>query len=169
MQPGKQSLNYYRCAHIEMSIEINKNLTKFNWAAVAVLVFSIATHIILNIRIKMYKVNLQKSVQILQKNEQTKQSILFDFDKNSIVDFSKSSFTLLLSAFGQYSFAAFVNGIHPTRAGDFPNNMIVFLYNCGIPCCATSALLLIYYLRNSNLVRSLYKEIKTLLGLEQSL
>ena len=169
MQPGRQSLNYYRCVHIATSIEINNNITKFNWAAVAVLVFSIAIHIILNIRIKLYKYNLQKSVQILQKYEQTKQSTLYDFDKNAIVDFSKSAFILLLSAFGHYSFSAFVNEIHPTRAGDFPNNLIVFLYNCVIPCCATTVLLLIYYLRNSHLVRSLYMEIKVLIGSEESL
>ena len=152
-----------------MPSEINKNITKFNWTAVSVLIFSIAIHIILSIRIKLYKYNLQKSVQILQKSEQTKQNILFDIDNKTIVDFSKSSFTVLLSASSMFYLAVFVNRIHPTRAGDFPNNMIVFLYNCIIPCSATSVLLLVYYLRHLTLVKSLYREIKAFFGFEEPL
>ena len=153
-----------------MSYEIkNQNLNKFNWSAVLLLVFSIAIHIIFNIRIKLYKYNLQKAVPVLQKNEQIKQNVLFDIDSKTIVDFSKSSFTVLLSASCMISLSSFVNRIDPSRAMDFPNNMIVFLYNCIIPCSVTSVLLLVYYLRNSTLFKSLCREIKTLLGFEEPL
>ena len=164
LQPGKQTLNYYRCKHIEMPSEINKNITKFNWTMVLVLIFSIAIHIILNIRIKLYKYNLQKYFLVLQKSEQTKQNILCDIDNKTIVDFSKSSFTVVLSASVVYSLAGFVNRMHPMLAVDFPNNMIVFLYNCIIPCSVTSVFLLVYYLRNFILIKSLCREIKKLFG-----
>ena len=116
-----------------------------------------------------FPLQVTKSVQILQKSEQAKQNILFDIDKKTIVDFTKSSFTVLIAASSMISLSIIVNRMNPTRIDEFPYNMIVFLYNSIIPSSATGILLVAYYLRNCIIFKSLCREIKTLLRIEEPL
>ena len=154
-------MNYLRCKYPEISLEVNKIQIKSNWTAIALILFSIAIHILLTVRIKLYKQKLQKSVQILQKSEQAKQNTLFEIDSKTIVNFSKTSFTMLICASSVVFLAAFVNRIDPNKMNEFPNNMIIFLYNCIIPCSTTSVLLLVYYIGNLTLWKSISREIQS--------
>ena len=116
-----------------------------------------------------FRLQVTKSVQILQKSEQAKQNILFDIDKKTIVDFTKSSFTVLIAASSMISLSIIVNRMNPTRIDEFPYNMIVFLYNSIIPSSATCILLVAYYLRNFIILKSICREIKILLRIEEPL
>ena len=116
-----------------------------------------------------FRLQVTKSVQILQKSEQAKQNILFDIDKKTIVDFTKSSFTVLIAASSMISLSIIVNRMNPTTIDEFPYNMIFFLYNSIIPSSATCSLLVAYYLRNFIILKSICREIKILLRIEEPL
>jgi hypothetical protein len=164
LQPGRQTLSYYHCKYTESAVD-DASPTKYNWVLITAVISSILLHIILNIRFKVYKHQIRNSVQVLQKSEQAKQSILFDTDNKTVVDFTKSSFTVLFSISTMIFLSVILNRINPSRIHEFPNNMIFFLYNFSIPSSATFALLLAYYLRNVIVFKFLLREIKLFLGI----
>jgi hypothetical protein len=131
LQPGKQALVYYKCKYPEMalddvSLNVSKSKAKINWMLIIVLICSILIHVILNVRFKVYKHQIQNSVQILQKNEQTKHNILFDLDNKTVVDFTKSSVPVLMAASIIIFLATILNVSNSSRIDRFPSNMIIF-------------------------------------------
>ena len=128
------------------------------------LLFSIVIHIIVGIKIKTYKLNFHKSVQVLQRSEQAKQKILFDIDNQTIADFSKTAFPVLITGLTVVYLSTIVNTMNIDSIEEFPNNLILFLHNCFLPCCAISFMLLVYYLGRMTVLKSISREIRSHIG-----
>ena len=157
--PGRQLLNYYLCSRLLKLSQLKDPFYKPNWQLSALLISSFLLHTCANVKIKLYKRKVTRSVFVISNAEHLKNSAISFVDNRAISNFVTSICGVVASA-GFILSTSTVNIISPEKFNFYPYYLIFyFLHNIG-PFIITGAILLPYYVRNPSLKKMIYRELK---------
>ncbi len=130
MMPGNQPLNFFLCSGMNPKIQYQ---TKVNYTMVFVQVGSIALHIVLSIKIQLFKRKVAKMEQ-LNDFTQNKQIFLFNIEKDTLVGFAVNFVNVALFALSGFFISRF-NNLIPVKINIYPNYLIMYIWHLIYPLC----------------------------------
>ena len=158
--PGQHPMSYYICVGENPKADLKQPL-KFNISFYILLIICIVTHILMSLRIFIYKHQIKNKIDsqiFLQKYASLNNSQ--SFFGSSTITFS----LVALAAFG-ILFSKIVH-LDPQELNDFPNYLFVYwmhLVNAPLTCIL---LLLLCYARNEFMRKTMIRELKDFLRIQ---
>ena len=160
--PGRQPFNYYFCCNkIRHGQLIRGVAVKNNWTLIGLQAFSVLLHIFVKIRIRMFK-NKQKNSE---SNPWTtvKSNGMSIINKQTIANTGTNAFiTFLFFSTGLISIP--VNTMNLESANEFPNYLFIYFVHLIHPALLCWTLTLVYFLTHPPLRKTIYSEIKLMMG-----
>ena len=148
-QPGAKHINFYICTGKDPSRDVGTPL-KFRGIMFALFTFSALVHIIIPIKIELYKRKIVNSETI---SVQVNNSSVIR-EKDSLLDLSINFAHLVAFAFGLL-FILLVSKINPYEIGYTWNTILIYIYNIFLPSFTVFLLSFTYYVRHTEIFHSL--------------
>jgi hypothetical protein len=129
----------------------------------AITLMSLVIHLILILRIKIFKFQQRKLVFVISSFEHLKNLAISSIDSQALSDLGTSVVNLLLVGFS-HLFSNRINSMSPERANEYPFYLLLYAYYFFANNLITGFLSLTYYARHPPLRKAICREIKSKFG-----
>jgi hypothetical protein len=163
--PGRQPFNYYLCTNKPESVY---QFAKINWLIIVIQLLSVATHIIINLKIDRFKEAQKKSIYIVSKSGYLKSLGILSMDKHAISDNAANAFNVVVMSTTSV-ISTLVNNMDPGKANHFPYYLLIYFYHFIIPFMITGSVSCVYYIRHPPLRNVIIREVRWILGINSKL
>jgi hypothetical protein len=161
MSPGSQQFLFFLCTNKFGSSELNSSSFKKSKLMITTTVISLLVHLVLNLRIKIYKHRKKNLVFDISGFEHVKNLAISSIDSQALSDFGTSAVTIVLLGLSHF-FTNRINTMNPERANEYPFYIFLYIYYFFASNVTTGFISLTYYIRHPPLRNAIYREIKSI-------
>ena len=159
---GQQPLRYYICSGLNPNTHLQ---TKQHQSKLLFRLISFLIHLVLGLRILVFKIRGKKLVQpVLSSIAASKNVIISMIENKSLTDLT-TSFCIIAILLLSMLPSNLVNEMDPVETGTFPNYIYVYFLHLLMPVLMAGLVILIYYLRNQHLRKTISVEIHDFVAL----